>query len=108
MKFAADRTEAFKSMGVYYWLTGKQKKALAWWNKSITIGQRLGARLELARTYMEIGKRLIEKKSKYQQLNQIPVGEYLERARDQFKKLELEWDLQELNKISSQVEERGL
>lgn len=107
MKFAADQTEVFKLMGVYYWLTGKQKKALAWWNKSLTIGQRLGARLELARTYMEIGKRLTEKKSKFQQLNQIPAGEYLEKARALFNQMELEWDLQELEKISSQVEERG-
>jgi hypothetical protein len=96
----------FKLLGVYYWLTGKQKKALAWWNKSITIGQHLGARLELARTYMEIGTRLIEKKSKFKQLNQIQAGEYLEKARALFKQMELEWDLQELEKISSQAEER--
>jgi hypothetical protein len=66
-KYAAGKTEAFKLTGVYYWLIGKQKKALAWWNKSIRMGEHLRARPELARTYMEVGKRLLEKKNKYRE-----------------------------------------
>jgi len=59
-KAALIRTEALKLMGTYYWLIGKQKKALRWWNESIREGQRIGARLELSRTYFEVGKRLTE------------------------------------------------
>jgi tetratricopeptide (TPR) repeat protein len=101
MKYAADKTEAFKLMGVYDWLIGKQKKALVWWDKSIKIGEYLGARPELARTYMEVGKRLLEKKSKFQQLNGIKAEEYLKKARLLFKEMELKWDLEQLDKIRS-------
>ncbi|UCH95044.1 MAG: protein kinase [Candidatus Aminicenantes bacterium] len=101
-KFAPNRTETLRLMGVYYWLIKKQKKALAWWHKSITVGEYLGARLELARTYMEIGKRLLEKKSKFQQLNGIQAGEYLEKARVLFLEMELQWDLDQLDKIKGQ------
>jgi hypothetical protein len=103
MKVASDKTETFKLMGVYYWHIGKQKKAITWWGKSIRIGKELGARTELSRTYMEVGKRLLEKKSKFQQLNGIQAGEYLEKARVLFQEMELEWDLEELDKIESQV-----
>jgi class 3 adenylate cyclase/tetratricopeptide (TPR) repeat protein len=99
MKVATDRTEAFKLMGVYYWLIGKQKKALTWWHKSILTGQHLGARPELARTYMEVGKRMLEKKSKYLQWNGLQADEYLEKARALFEEMELDWDLKELAKV---------
>ncbi|MCU0847775.1 MAG: hypothetical protein MUD12_07790 [Spirochaetes bacterium] len=58
-KVAPDRTEIFRFVGTYCWLTGKQKKALRWWKKSIDDGERLGARLELSRTYFEVGKRIL-------------------------------------------------
>ena len=103
MKFAGDRTEVFKLMGVYYWIIGKQKKALIWWNKSINVGEQLGAHPELARTYMEVGKRLREQKSKYEQLNGIQAEEYLGKARALFQEMELEWDLEQLDKITGDL-----
>ena len=96
LKFAGDQTEVFKLMGIYDWMIGKQKKALDWWRRSIITGEHLGARLELARTYMEVGKRLLEEKSKYRRLDGLQSGEYLARARVLFEEMELEWDLQEL------------
>jgi hypothetical protein len=104
VKFAPNRTETFRLIGVYYWLIGKQKKALIWWNKSIKVGEQLGARPELARTYMEAGKRLPEQKSKYEQLNGIPAKEYLEKARALFQEMELEWDLEQLDKITGDLQ----
>ena len=86
-------------MGVYYWLIGKQKKALKWWDKSIRIGEHLGARPELARTYMEVGKRLLEPKSKHGALNGLSAEDYLGKARALFEEMELAWDLQELEKV---------
>jgi len=54
---AGYRTEVYRLTGKYYWLVNKQKKALKWWSKSISEGKRLGARPDLARTYLEVGKR---------------------------------------------------
>jgi hypothetical protein len=100
-KYAGRRTEALRLMGNYYWLIGKQKKALKWWNKCIQEGERLGARPELSRTYMEVGKRLLEPTSKYKELNGILAEEYLNRARMMFQEMDLRWDLDELERISA-------
>ena len=97
-KRAGYRTEALRLMGTCYWLIGKQKKALKWWGRSVSEGKRIGAHLELSRTYMEIGKRLIEPKSKSKKLYGIKAGEYLEKARILFEEMELQWDLDELDK----------
>ena len=53
-KHACDRTEAMRLIGSYHWLIGNQHKASRWWNKSVAEGERLGARVELARTYMAV------------------------------------------------------
>ena len=99
-KVVTDRTEALRLMGVYYWLIGKQKKALRWWNESIKVGEQLNARLELSRTYMEVGKHLLEKNGKYKKLNGISAEEYINKARSIIEDIELQWDLEELEKIS--------
>ena len=98
-KFAFIKTEALKLMGVYYWLIGKQRKALHWWRKSIQEGQRLNDRLELSRTYYEVGKRLLEPKSKYKELDGVKAEDYLEKARAMFEEMDLQWDLNELEKL---------
>ena len=103
MKYAANKTEAFKLMGVYYWFVGKQNKAFAWWDKSIQDGELLGALPELAHTYLEVGKRLIEKKSRVRELNSIQAEEFLEKAKILFKELDLAYDLEALDKIQSQL-----
>jgi class 3 adenylate cyclase/tetratricopeptide (TPR) repeat protein len=100
-KVATERTESFKLMGIYYWLINKQKKALTWWKRSIKEGERLGAKIELSRTYFEVGKRLLEPKSKYRELNGITAEDYLEKAKGMFEKMDLQWDLDELDKVRS-------
>jgi len=97
-KIAQYRTESYKLKGVYYWLINKQKKALKWWHKAIKEGEHLGARLELARTYVEIGKRLLEPKSDYQIFNGIEAEKYQEMAAAFFEEMNLEWDLKELSR----------
>ena len=99
-KVAQHRTEAYRLMGIYYWLLKSQKKCLMWWNRSIREGERLGARLELSRTYFEVGKRLLEPESKYQKLNGIKAEEYLEKARVLFEEMNLQWDLDELSRVA--------
>ncbi len=93
------KTEALKLMGVYYWLISKQWKAKQWWSKTIKEGQRLNDRLELSRTYYEVGKRLLEPTSKYKELDGIKAEEYLEKARTMFEEMDLQWDLDELEKF---------
>ena len=48
---------------------------------------------------MEIGKRFLEEKSKYKELNGISAEEYLGKARTMFEEMDLQWDLDELDKI---------
>ena len=98
-KFAFIKTEALKLMGVYYWVIGKQRKAMKWWRKSIQEGQRLNDRLELSRTYFEVGKRMLEPKSKYKELDGIKAWDYLKKARVMFEEMDLQWDLDELEKL---------
>jgi tetratricopeptide (TPR) repeat protein len=98
-KVAQNRTDSYKLIGVYYWLIHKQKEALKWWSKSIKEGERLGARLELSRSYREIGKRLLENKSRFTSLNGIKAEEYLEKARVLFEEMDLQWDLDELDRV---------
>ncbi|OGD21052.1 MAG: hypothetical protein A2W03_10250 [Candidatus Aminicenantes bacterium RBG_16_63_16] len=99
LNYAANKTEVFRCLGVYYWLAGKQKKAIRWWRKSVTIGRGLQALPELARSYMEIGKRLMEKQSQFSEIDGRNNKWYLKEAEKIFKKLNLEWDIQELSKL---------
>lgn len=99
-KVAQHRTEAHRLMGVYHWLTKKQKKALQWWDRSIKEGERLGARLELSRTYFEVGKRLFESQSKFKALNGIQAEAYLAKARLLFEEMDLQWDLEEMKRVA--------
>ncbi|MFC1823206.1 adenylate/guanylate cyclase domain-containing protein [Thermodesulfobacteriota bacterium] len=100
-KYAPFRTAVFRSTGLYYWLINKQNRAVKWWQKAIAESKRLGTRPDLARTYMEIGKRLLEEKSKFKELDGISAIEYLKKAREMFQEMDLQWDLDELEKIVS-------
>ena len=60
-------------------------------------------RLELSRAYYEVGKRLLEPKSKYKELDGIKAEEYLEKARVMFEEMDLQWDLNELEKLRIQI-----
>ena len=98
-KAAQHHTEANKLAGVYCWLTNEPEKAVKWWRKAVSEGERLGARLELSRTYFEVGKRLLESKSKYKKLNGVGAEAYLEKARVLFEEMDLGWDLEELSRV---------
>lgn len=100
-KLPCDRTQILRLMGLYCWLMNRQKKAAVWWRRSMTEGERLGDRVELARTHMEIGKRLLEKKSRFREINGIDSVAYLEKAAISFKQIGLDWDLDELDKITA-------
>jgi tetratricopeptide (TPR) repeat protein len=100
-KVAPERIEAYRAIGTYFWFSGRQGKARKWWSRSIAEGERLHARLDLARSYLEVGKRLLEPKSKYRELDGIQAEEYLEKARSLFEELDLQWDLLELEMVTT-------
>ena len=99
-RVAQNRTESYRFQGVYFWLMGKPKEGLGWWRKSIAEGERLAARLELSRTYFEVGKNLLESRSKYTELDGIEAEEYIQKASVLFKEMDLRWDLDELNRVN--------
>ena len=98
-KFAVDCVKVLRLTGEYYWLIGKQNKALKWWDKAIKRAEELGARPDLARTYFQIGKSLLEPASKHKELNGITAEEYLNKAKTLFIEMDLQWDLDELDKV---------
>jgi tetratricopeptide (TPR) repeat protein len=99
--FAPYRTWIFKIMGDYYWLINKQSKAFKWWGKAIKEGERLGARPDLSRTYFEVGKRLLDPKSKHKKLNGIDAREYLDKARALFEEMGLKREMDNLDRLKA-------
>ena len=100
-KYAPYRTKILRMIGLHYWLIGKQGKALKWWDKTIREGERLGARPDLSRTYFEVGKRLLEPQSKHKKLNGIDSKGYFEKAEKLFLEMNLERDLDDLDRLKS-------
>jgi len=98
-KYAFGRAELLQLMGRYYWLIGRQKRAIGTWENGIKEAERLGARVESARIYMEIGRRCREVKSRNLKINAINPDEYLNMARNLFEEMDLQQDLAELDKI---------
>ena len=92
-KLASERTENFKWMGLCYWLAGKQKRAVKWWEKSFKEGKNLEAALELAKAYSVAGRKLSEKGSQYKEILGVNSQEYLQMANSLIKELSLHEDL---------------
>jgi class 3 adenylate cyclase/predicted Ser/Thr protein kinase/tetratricopeptide (TPR) repeat protein len=99
LKCALVRTEALRLMGTYFWLIGRQKKALQWWRKSVSCGVLLKAVPELGRTYLEIGKRLLEPGSRCFELDQVRANGYIDRARRMLAGFTAPRDMEETQKI---------
>jgi hypothetical protein len=100
-KVCSERTRGYLQMGEYYWQIGKQGKAFKWWKKSIQEGERLGARVDLSRTYFAVGKRLLEPESKHKKLNGIDADGYLEKAGILFREMGLDRDLENLDRFKA-------
>lgn len=98
-KYAPYRTKILRLMGLYYWLIGKQRKALKWWGRTIEEGERLGEKPDLSRTYFEVGKRLLEPQSKHTELNGMTPKVYLEKAGILFEEMGLKRDLEDLDRL---------
>jgi tetratricopeptide (TPR) repeat protein len=101
MNFGFWRLEALRVFSLYHWINNKQAKAVKWWTKAIQESERMKSRLFLARIYMDIGTRIIEDKSRYNEVNGITSDQYLKMAREMFEEMDLQWDLGELDRVVS-------
>jgi hypothetical protein len=97
--YALLRPKVICLMGEYFWLKGKQGKAFKWWSEAIKDAEKLGSRLYLSRTYFEVGKSLLDPISKFKELNGITGEEYLDKARTMFEEMDLQRDLDELDRL---------
>jgi predicted ATPase/class 3 adenylate cyclase len=52
---AARRPEVYRLIGTAHWHAGQPRNAATWWARSVAEAERLGARPDLARTWLEIG-----------------------------------------------------
>ncbi len=89
-KVAYHRTDSYRLMGTYYWVTNKHEKALGQWHRAVQEGKRLGARPQLARLYFEVGRFLLLEKGKHMKLNGLEGEAYLEKARALFEEMNIE------------------
>lgn len=53
---------AYRMQGTYEWLRGKSGPAQRWWQRSLELAERLGARYELGLTCLEVGRRMRDRK----------------------------------------------
>jgi len=49
--------EALRLRGRYAWLRGKPEAARRWWEKSLAVAKKLGARYEAGATHLDLGQR---------------------------------------------------
>ena len=97
---AKERTETYNLIGRLWCVLGKPKRARTWWARSLAEGERMGARPELARTYLDIARRL----SSGESLNGLTRADYAQKARQLFLMLGLDWDLKQLESFAASLE----
>jgi class 3 adenylate cyclase/tetratricopeptide (TPR) repeat protein len=94
-KIAIHRTEIHRLAGRVDWLSGRTGPAMAKFTRAMEEGERMRARPELARTWFEVGRRLLEAQGP-RELAGMSGEVYLDRAATTFEELDLEHDLERL------------
>jgi len=130
-KYNRISTEMLRHLGTFHWLMSQAacrgllqfgkilpgvraryhyRRALAWWKKSIDEGERLGARLELSRSYFEVGKRAVAAETcrglsllrlRIKKFIGLTPEECLDKAEAMFRDMDLQWDLEQLRELRS-------
>jgi hypothetical protein len=95
-KVAEIKPEVDRFTGTYYQLINKHQRALRHFQRSIEYAQHLEALPELGRAYLETAKFLLKSPVKF---NNIDAAGCFSKAEIIFIKLNLQWDLDELNRI---------
>lgn len=96
-KYPKGKTELYNFFGQYFWLINKKHAAFHYWNKSVKEGKRYGAKVELARTYLKIYRHSSELKKNKKKKYDAHIG-LLNEAKNIFKDLNLQHDLDEMEK----------
>ncbi|MGH7496889.1 MAG: ATP-binding protein [bacterium] len=104
-KTADKMPEALRLMGTLWGLMGKPHKALRYLDKSVESAERLGAKPDLARTYMEIGKTLCDRRNEIKSWQGLAAAAFFEKANKLYEELDLKWDLQKLNEIRARLKD---
>jgi tetratricopeptide (TPR) repeat protein len=91
-KVAKERVAIYRLVGRVAWLLGKEKRALAWWTRALSVGEHLGARPELARTCAEVGRRLGAPGTRHTTLAGTDAAAYRARAASLFAEIGLPRD----------------
>jgi tetratricopeptide (TPR) repeat protein len=99
-KVAHHRVASYRLIGLFHWLNHRQSKALRWWEKALEEGERQRALPELARTYLEVGLRLLGPGSRHHMLKGIKPEEWIELGKGILKELGLMWDLEEAERAT--------
>ncbi len=95
------KPEGYRLTGTLFWLERKSSKAIQYWKKSIEASSSMPKRQELGRTYLEVGKRLLEKNSITNSLDNMDGAQYLKKAKEIFNEMDLKYDLLELERIEA-------
>ncbi|MCD4729980.1 MAG: AAA family ATPase [Bacteroidales bacterium] len=90
--------ESHRIMGNALWLTGQKKKSFKHYLKSIKAGEKVNGRLELSRTFFELGKRMLSNGAS-RKVNGMSGHEYIDKARQLFTEMNLAYDLKELDRF---------
>jgi len=94
------RTEVFRLAGRYRWLAGDRRAAMRLFLRSLEAGHALGARPEVARTYEELGLRLLEGGEAFSAEHEdLDARRCLGRARETYRALGLAGDLTRLDAL---------
>jgi hypothetical protein len=99
-KFSGNLIEAYRLTAIIHYMSGNHNKVLSNLEMSIDFALKIGGNLELSRTYFELGKFLTDPGVKFNKLNGISGKEYLGKAKSMFEEMDLQWDLEELNKFN--------
>jgi tetratricopeptide (TPR) repeat protein len=91
-KLRSAETEAFRLKAITFWFMDKYSKSLRHFGRSIAAGEKLNHNLELSRTYFELGKFLSDPKTGKTKLNGLTGTDYLEKAKNLFEEMDLQWD----------------
>jgi len=92
------KPEVYRYLAAFSWNTNKSAKAFKYYRKSIDYAKHLEAYPELGRSYFEFGKYLLKSSASH---NGESADNNFSEAKKIFEKFNLQWDLDELNRTTS-------
>ncbi|MCF8369970.1 MAG: hypothetical protein K9H64_00005 [Bacteroidales bacterium] len=107
MKFRGTLPEALLLKAEVYLYLLNYKVCFKALKSAQQIAENSGAKVELSRAYLELGKFLSNPNTKPKQFNELSGKDYLEKAKALFDEMDLQWDLEEYQKYVAKSNEVG-